>query len=468
MPIPNITDGPQLVGLTIVAAALGLMAFARAGRVDWIARIDAAIVGLGVGVVVAVFLWPETVDADLTGEGVVVSGLSLAVLTVLVAVSVRLALTAASRSAAGRFLVEGSVLLAVGLALVRSGQLQFTDVELDRMGLSLGVVGPLLLAGAAIHPSAARVTDREHQPAHAMSRLRLVLLVAAASAGPLSAVVQQVRGDAVNGLLIGASSTLLVFLLVARLQLVVQAGQVQADREVTVREAAMSLGGARDLPTIRSQTLAAAADLLGDDLRYVAWIVMNDRGAVSPLEIVGPAGHLERVEAGIDDALVRLDGIGDLGVRVLDSTGTEVLIAPVPSRLAVRAAIAVAAGRRVPDEVDESLAILSTQCASALDALVQTEELHEKRSEARFRQLVRHSSDAVLIVGQDGTHPVPDAVGGTGARVPHRRPRRRRGPSASSTPTISTTCRASSTSSCTLPPRPSARSRSSWCGLTTP
>ena len=56
----------------------------------------------------------------------------------------------------------------------------------------------------------------------------------------------------------------------------------------------------------------------------------------------------------------------------------------------------------MPDEVDESLAILGTQAALALDALVQSAELHEKRSEARFQQLVRHSSDAVLILGRDG------------------------------------------------------------------
>ena len=62
----------------------------------------------------------------------------------------------------------------------------------------------------------------------------------------------------------------------------------------------------------------------------------------------------------------------------------------------------VATSERVPDEVDESLAILGTQAALAFDALVQSEELHEKRSEARFQQLVRHSSDAVLILGRDG------------------------------------------------------------------
>src|SRR3546814_2258611 len=49
-----------------------------------------------------------------------------------------------------------------------------------------------------------------------------------------------------------------------------------------------------------------------------------------------------------------------------------------------------------------SLDMLGSQAALALDALAQAEALHEKRSEARFQQLVRHSSDAVIIAGRDG------------------------------------------------------------------
>ncbi|MGH9275644.1 MAG: putative bifunctional diguanylate cyclase/phosphodiesterase, partial [Acidimicrobiales bacterium] len=300
------------------------------------------------------------------------------------------------------FVVEGVLVTAVAVAVFRMGQLRFTDVELDRLGTSLGVVGPLLFAAAAVHPSAARVVDGEHQPAHELSPLRLVLLVAAAAAGPATAVVQQLIGDDVDGVVLGATTALLVLLLAARLQLVVRAGQVQAGRERTIREAALAFGGARDLPSIRSVALTAASQLVTGELRYVAWVVINDRGAVSPLEVVGPTGHLDRAQAGIDAALVQLSDLGEVSVRVQDSTGAEVVVAPIPSRLDARSAIAVAAGRRVPYELDESLAILGTQCALALDALVQSQELHEKRSEARFRQLVRHSSDAVLIVGRDG------------------------------------------------------------------
>ncbi len=401
-PIPNITDGPRLVGLTIAAAGLLLMARSRSGRVDWIARIDATIVGGGVGVVLAVSLWPALVDADLRPEGTAVSVLALGVVILLVAAAVRLALTGASRVPSGRFVVEGMLATAASVALLRASQLSLAVEDLGRIGLSIGVVGPLLLAAGAVHPTSARVADREHQPAHDLSALRLLLIAAAAAAGPVTAVVQQLWDDQVDGVVLGVTTTVLVSLFAARLQLVVRSGQVQAGRERTIREAAMAYGSAHDLPSIRAVTLRAAASLVGDDVRYVAWLTINERGAVSPQELVGPSGPLSRAEAGIDAALPLLSDLGDTPVRIRDSTGSEVLVASVPSRLDARMAIAVAAGASVDDELDESLAILGTQCALALDALLQQQEVHEKRTEARFRQLVRHSSDAVLIVGRDG------------------------------------------------------------------
>ncbi|MFL6205466.1 MAG: putative bifunctional diguanylate cyclase/phosphodiesterase, partial [Acidimicrobiales bacterium] len=97
-----------------------------------------------------------------------------------------------------------------------------------------------------------------------------------------------------------------------------------------------------------------------------------------------------------------LGEIGDRPMRLDDGTAADVLLTPIPSRIGGWSGFVVATGERLPDEVVESLVILGTQAALALDALVRSEELHEKRSEARFQQLVRHSSDAVLILGRDG------------------------------------------------------------------
>ena len=48
----------------------------------------------------------------------------------------------------------------------------------------------IVLAAAAIHPSATRITDPEHRLAHDLSHARLVLLTLATASGPLSAAIQ--------------------------------------------------------------------------------------------------------------------------------------------------------------------------------------------------------------------------------------------------------------------------------------
>ena len=188
-----------------------------------------------------------------------------------------------------------------------------------------------------------------------------------------------------------------------RLELVVRSSQAQARREVMVRDAAGAIGTSRDAPGIREVVIDTARELAGDGLRYLAWVAANERGAIYPTELVGPAGadRPSRHDAGrrapADRAHRRAPGAAR---RRLGRRGRCSCRSPVASR--ARSALVVSTGERVPDEVDESLAILGTQAALAFDALVQSEELHEKRSEARFQQLVRHSSDAVLILGRDG------------------------------------------------------------------
>ena len=263
----------------------------------------------------------------------------------------------------------------------------------------------LVLAAAAVHPSATRITEREHRPAHDLSPRRgSPLLTLASASGPLCAVVLHLRGEPVDGLLLGGFTTVLLVLVAVRLELVVRSSQAQARREVTVRDAAGALGvlaGRAGDP--RRCALEAHATSSASQLRYVAWIAVNERGAIYPTELLGPQRrdrphgrrHRRRPPADRRDRRPARRAC-------VDSRGDDVVIVPIPCRISARAGLAVASSQQVPEEVDESLAILGTQVALALDALVQSEELHEKRSEARFQQLVRHSSDAVMIVGRDG------------------------------------------------------------------
>ncbi len=126
VPIPSAADVPLLGGLFIVGVAAVLMALARTWRDDNIARIDAAIVGIGVGVVLTAFLWPELREEDLPRGGLLLAAASGVVACFLIAAAARLAITGASRLAAGRFTIEAVLGIAVGGVLLRTNQFALT------------------------------------------------------------------------------------------------------------------------------------------------------------------------------------------------------------------------------------------------------------------------------------------------------------------------------------------------------
>ena len=152
LPIPSAADAPWLGGLVIIGVAVVLMAVARTFRDDNIARIDAAIVGIGAGVVLAAFLWPELRDADLPRGGLAI-GIAIGILAAfLVGSAARLAVTGASRLAAGRFTIEAVVGIAAGCILLRTTQFGISDPGAGQVGLGLSVAACWVLAGGAVHP----------------------------------------------------------------------------------------------------------------------------------------------------------------------------------------------------------------------------------------------------------------------------------------------------------------------------
>ena len=52
--------------------------------------------------------------------------------------------------------------------------------------------------------------------------------------------------------------------------------------------------------------------------------------------------------------------------------------------------------------MEAALRALATQVALALDSITLTEEMHRRRSEARFGSLVQHSSDLITVLGPGG------------------------------------------------------------------
>ena len=72
-----------------------------------------------------------------------------------------------------------------------------------QVGVGLSVAACWVLAGAAVHPSASRITEREQRRAHDLGHVRLAVLTLATASGPICAIVQHLRGEPVDGLLLG-------------------------------------------------------------------------------------------------------------------------------------------------------------------------------------------------------------------------------------------------------------------------
>jgi diguanylate cyclase (GGDEF)-like protein/PAS domain S-box-containing protein len=229
----------------------------------------------------------------------------------------------------------------------------------------------------------------------------LVAVLMAATIGAVTVVAEDEWPTAAWLSLAGGLGAAGVLLLTS-LWMALRGGRRRTPVEALMLALGPALRDAPDAAAIRRLVLDAVAPLAGPDLRYAAWIEINPRGVMYPREVIGPEGAIDRANLGIEGALVVVGQLDAAPRRVADSAGLPTVVTPVPSRIAPPAAFAIATERPVDRELDDVLVALGSAAALALDALARGEELHERRSDARFQQLVRHSSDAVLIIGRDG------------------------------------------------------------------
>jgi diguanylate cyclase (GGDEF)-like protein/PAS domain S-box-containing protein len=397
MPLPHAADIAALASSLLLAVMLHTIAARRQRRTDPIRVLDSLIVGVAGAVVVGVFLVPEIID-HATGLGRAVILIALAIDVLLLIAVTTLAFTGVIWHSAGRLVLFSALSLICAGAIVRTDQVLLSDVDLAPYAIAFRVLAATMIVGAAIDPTSRRLVEPEHHPAHVLPPARLVLLVLAASVIPLTAFVRAASGQSVDYVVVGVGCALIVGLLLVRLVLVVSAARRQAGREAILRTVGARLGSSADLERVRLTILDTVEEMLGNDLRWCGVFTVNDRGALTLEELRSPNGPTDPLEIGLDRLLERMVAFPAEIDRVVDRVGWEVVLAPVHCQLAPRLLVVVAAHGTVRPELDESFGILTAQAALAADGVVQREELHKKRSEARFQQLVRHASDAIVIL----------------------------------------------------------------------
>ncbi len=259
-------------------------------------------------------------------------------------------------------------------------------------GLSTTGDGMRLTRGASVSRRSAREWWVSPSP----------LVAVAVAAAVTFAVVVGWWWQGVSGLLLVLAPSVVLGLLLVRMWARSRRYQERLGRDSAFRRAMVDLTHLATPAEVRDQTLAAACELVGPDLRFAAWVAFGEGESASLVELRGPRGEPAVAETDIDAVLPHVDRLatGTLGLR--DGTGAVVLILPMLARLARPATLVVGLKAEPPSDLGPVLTALALQSGLALDASQRAGTARARWSDARFEQLVHHSGDAVLVVARDG------------------------------------------------------------------
>gem|GEM_PF-6312533 len=226
-PFPSLADVAYLLGYPLLAAGLAALTRRTSDGRARSALIDAGIVL--VPAVVAAWLHlvePLAADHELTVLERAVSTAYPVGDVVCLAVLVRLAFGLAGRSRTGQpacgILLAGFVVMLVADVWFLVATLH-GDGTTSELADALFLVPYVALAGAAVHPSIARIGREEGPRGPTLGRARLGLLATAALVTPAILLVRWAAGERLAVPLVVAGTTITFLLVVARISELVQA-----------------------------------------------------------------------------------------------------------------------------------------------------------------------------------------------------------------------------------------------------
>jgi diguanylate cyclase (GGDEF)-like protein len=262
-PFPSVADAFFLAGYVLFGLALFWLVRGRQPGRDRAALIDASVVAIGVGVLVAVFvITPIAADFSQSVSGRIIGSLYPLGDLLLLGMLVRLSSTPGARTAAFWLLVTAMTASLVAdagynfITLTSSGS--STPRWLDATWLACYVA----LAATALHPSMRELSEPAPEREERLSRRRLLGLAAASSLAPLTLLTQATLGQRPSSVIIGMGSLALSALVLTRM-----AGLLRQVRAQAVQLAALaSVDGLTGIPNRRtwdlelSRACAAARD----------------------------------------------------------------------------------------------------------------------------------------------------------------------------------------------------------------
>ena len=241
-----------------------------------------------------------------------------------------------------------------------------------------------------------------------LTPLRLGLLAGACLIAP-SIRAWQAFGDTDRLVLILASA-LLFLLVVSRMAGLVRQEERAASRELTLRTAGLELVAAAG----RDQVNAAAISAVGALLEAPARVRLIMPGADGPM--VAASSDEEREWPISREAAKWLRTSAEARKQLLLESvpepvrnelrlrgGHVVLLLPLSVRDEARGLLLICSSVPITRTLVDSLESLAAQVSLAVEGASLAEDLHRRKSEARFRSLVAHSSDLITVLDAHGT-----------------------------------------------------------------
>jgi diguanylate cyclase (GGDEF)-like protein/PAS domain S-box-containing protein len=394
-PFPSWADGFYL-GLFFPLAAAGVLGLARSGARsrDRASMLDTLTLTGGVGLLSWIFLIsPYLESPDLSSFEKTVS-VAYPLFDVLVLATVV------------RLLVDVRRTVAVALLTLGCAGLLVADViyGLKQLDGSWAVGGPVDLGwivfyagwgAAALHPSMVSLTEPRILRRHEVTPRRLALLTLSSLIAPAALLVESVRGDTHDAFGIALVSAAMFLLVLARLSGVVNVHRRAEARERALRDAAVALVSATDVAEVSESVRGTVARLLppGADHRVVVDVDEADTPPVNRPSASRPIEVLYTRD--LDTALAAQ--LGDFEITLC----CPLMLGERPSGDPRVGTVFVAAGEVVLLALQESVEVLASQAALALERITLSNEINRRNSEEYFRTLVHNSADVILIIADD-------------------------------------------------------------------
>ena len=417
LPFPSYADVLYLLTYPLYAVALLTFVWSRTPDRDRRSVIDALTLTVGL----ALLSWIYLVSPYVHASGL--SGLQKSVAIAYPLGDVLVLAMLARMLAPGLGRSRSVQILTVSAVAVLASDTAYGLIELHgifRNGTVVDLGWAVFYGGwgaAALHPTMTEVTRPVTRLRAEVTPVRLVVLMLASLIAPVVLFAQSFRFRGGDLAVIAVFSATLYLLVLSRLSDVAAAHRRVAGRERVVRQAGVSLVAAASVDEVAAAVRSATGALLGPVRRADVLLAVRADGAfrvvtgasADPALMSRLAQVAETWVPGMTAAAPLLLPVASLPeeARTLVSGSDWMLLCPLlltdrPSGDPLIGVLAIFDGQRTLADLFATLEILAYQVALAVERILLRDEVIRRGSEAYFRTLVQDTSDAILIVGEEG------------------------------------------------------------------